>query len=603
MDEITLNYRISKLTRKSESLEHLSKKISYVRLFVFAGGLGISLLFYIFKFELYAYLCFTIMIASFLIISHFHSKIDRANERFKKWIEIQKAHLSRMNLDWENIPKITLPAEIKIEPIESDINISGDQSLLQLLASLITTDAIMLLRKWLVNNNPGIDEISKRQNLIKELIPNQRFRDRLILNGFSYLKKSSQLPNLNKWTGSTISIKQINLYLFGLTFHAILTLTLFIINLTFGISTYWTMSLLVYLAIYFSGNRIIKDLIDETSRLEKEFGKLSSIFTYLKKAKLNNAPEISKLILPFKIKGENPSDLLEKVSFLSKVIQLRGNGFVWFLLIALFPIDYVIAYRLNSLKKKINLHLGEWISIWHNLEALSSLANFAVLNKGYTFPTFSNNVNEVIFSSHKISHPLIKKEVKIKNDFSISGKGKIALITGSNMSGKSTFLRTVAINQALAKAGSVVDADYFQTSLFRLFTCIKVSDSVTDGISYFYAEVKRLKVLLDELNKREDIPVLFFIDEIFKGTNNKERLIGSKSFINKIVGDNGIGFISTHDLDLVHLEDENRFVTNYHFKEEIRDDRMVFDYLIHRGPCPTTNALKIMELEGLPVNY
>jgi len=170
------------------------------------------------------------------------------------------------------------------------------------------------------------------------------------------------------------------------------------------------------------------------------------------------------------------------------------------------------------------------------------------------------------------------------------------------MSGKSTFLRTLGVNLCLAYAGAPVDASSFQTTLFRLFTCIRVSDSVTDGYSYFYAEVKRLKALLVELEQPDGFPLFFLIDEIFKGTNNRERLIGSRAYIKALVGRNCIGVISTHDLELVKLADSIPQVTNAHFREEVIDTHMVFDYLLRPGPSPTTNALKIMQMEGLPVS-
>jgi DNA mismatch repair ATPase MutS len=168
------------------------------------------------------------------------------------------------------------------------------------------------------------------------------------------------------------------------------------------------------------------------------------------------------------------------------------------------------------------------------------------------------------------------------------------------MSGKSTFIRTLGVNLSLAYAGSVVNAESLNVSLFRLYTCIKVSDSVIDGISYFYAEVKRLKKLLDEI-ETSGFPVFFLIDEIFRGTNNVERLKGSSAFIKKLAETNAVGVLATHDLELVKLADVISKVKNYHFKEEIKNNKMFFDYMLNEGPCPTTNALKIMKLEGLPI--
>jgi DNA mismatch repair ATPase MutS len=157
----------------------------------------------------------------------------------------------------------------------------------------------------------------------------------------------------------------------------------------------------------------------------------------------------------------------------------------------------------------------------------------------------------------------------------------------------------------LAWAGSVVAAERLSLIPFRLFTCIRVTDSVTDGISYFYAEVRRLKALLDALDGQVDaserLPLFFLIDEIFRGTNNRERLIGSRAYIQALIGRGGTGLVATHDLELVHLAEDNPAVRNYHFREQIVDGRMHFDYRLRPGPCPTTNALVIMRLAGLPV--
>jgi DNA mismatch repair ATPase MutS len=154
----------------------------------------------------------------------------------------------------------------------------------------------------------------------------------------------------------------------------------------------------------------------------------------------------------------------------------------------------------------------------------------------------------------------------------------------------------------LTYAGAPVNAEHLRTSLFRLFTCIKVSDSVQDGLSYFYAEVKRLQALRAAAIAPDKLPVLFLIDEIFRGTNSRERLIGSRSYIRSLSQTIAPGLVATHDLELVKLADEIEGVVNLHFREEVSDGRMVFDYRLRAGPCPTTNALTIMRLEGLPVD-
>jgi DNA mismatch repair ATPase MutS len=200
--------------------------------------------------------------------------------------------------------------------------------------------------------------------------------------------------------------------------------------------------------------------------------------------------------------------------------------------------------------------------------------------------------------STKLGHPLIRADVRVCNDFSIEKNGDVVLVTGSNMSGKSTFLRTVGINLVLAYAGAPVIAEQFSAAVFRLFCCIQVNDSLTDGVSQFYQEVKRLKRIHEKIGKPDDVLVFILIDEIFKGTNNRERLIGSRAYIKELTKSHALAVISTHDIELTQLD----HIRNVHFREHVEAGRLAFDYKLHDGPCPTTNALEIMRLEGLPVN-
>jgi DNA mismatch repair ATPase MutS len=170
------------------------------------------------------------------------------------------------------------------------------------------------------------------------------------------------------------------------------------------------------------------------------------------------------------------------------------------------------------------------------------------------------------------------------------------------MSGKSTFLRTVGINVCLAQAGAPVCASRVSWTWSRLACCIRIDDSLDAGLSFFYAEVKRLKTILNLTHIRTDPPVLFLIDEIFRGTNNRERLIGSRAYIRALSQGHGFGLVSTHDLELTDLEKDIPSMTNLHFQETVSAGALQFDYRLRPGPCPTTNALRIMQLEELPVS-
>jgi DNA mismatch repair ATPase MutS len=283
---------------------------------------------------------------------------------------------------------------------------------------------------------------------------------------------------------------------------------------------------------------------------------------------------------------------------------IQKSPLLWLPLNLLMPWDFFFTLQLDRYKARLRNLLPQWLDTWYELEALSALANFAYLNPDYTFPEVLDQPeapDQPLFEAHALGHPLLPAAEKICNDFSIEDLRQIAIITGSNMSGKSTFLRTLGVNLCLAYAGGPVNASRLRVAPLRLFTCINVSDSLSDGISYFYAEVRRLKALLDALEDEHAFPVLFLIDEIFRGTNNRERQIGSRAYIRALATARGVGVISTHDLELIHLSEQMPGVHNFHFREEVAGDHMTFDYRLRPGPCPTTNALRIMALAGLPV--
>jgi DNA mismatch repair ATPase MutS len=263
------------------------------------------------------------------------------------------------------------------------------------------------------------------------------------------------------------------------------------------------------------------------------------------------------------------------------------------------PWDLYFAQKLSSYKQDLAPHLSKWVDHFYKLEAFSSMANFSWLNPHYRFALPDTNAKKP-FEATSLGHPLIPEKQKVTNDVAIQAKGDILLITGSNMAGKSTFLRTMGINLAMCFSGAPVNAERLSAIPFRLFSSINVSDSLDDGLSHFYAEVKRLRELLNLLEDNHPTPVFFMVDEIYRGTNNRERLRGSEAFLKNVAGKNGVGLVSTHDLELAQLENSISQLSNWHFEETIEGGKMSFEYKLKPGPCPTTNALKIMEMEGLP---
>ena len=527
-------------------------------------------------------------------------------------MRIKLTQVARIRLNWESIPSPRFNDASQEHPFEIDLDITGRHSLHQLLDMTSSAEGSQRLREWLLATTPDAQVIQKRQALASEMAPLVLFRDRVSIKSMLAARNQGQQwegKRLLNWLNQRRSTPALLPLLLLSLALSISTVTLFILNLFAFIPQYWVIVLLLTILYLFVTKNQRGDTFEDANFISDSLVYLSTIFEYLESHRYGKHQHLKELCQPFFAEPTlKPSTLLNKVARVAAAAALQKNMLLWIIVNALVPWDFYFAYRFNQYKDQIASRLPLWLDTWFELEALHSLATFTYLNPEYRFPQVMEphtGNEQPIFETKGLGHPLIPVEQKVVNDFSIPAMGEIAIITGSNMSGKSTFLRTLGINLCLAYAGGPVNARQFHTSLFRLFTCIKISDSVTDGYSYFYAEVRRLKTLLTAVESgkyEEAFPIFFLIDEIFKGTNNRERLIGSESYIAALAGKNCLGVVSTHDLELVKLAEKLPEIQNYHFREEVIDGRMVFDYVLREGPCPTTNALKIMRMEGLPVD-
>lgn len=607
-----LERQIERLRGRIDRLDRHSNRYSWIRVIVFFGGLALSVIGFFIGWWLGVPLA-VITLVIFSVAAYYHSKVDRSLSRHRTWLQIKQAHVARMQLNWEGIPAAYTPAADEKQgehPFEFDLDITGSRSIHRLLNVGVSQEGSLRLRNWLLNTRPDLETIRKRQALVGEVTPLTLFRDKLLLNSLRASRRvAEQLEGkrLLHWLGRDehTSSGKLRLLLWGATLLNVLTIVLFVSNAFVLMPRLWIFSLLAAIFLLFAGAKWRGDIFEDATFLRYAFATLSSIFSYLETYPYGSHAHLKKLCEPFfQHSAHSPSQLLKQTSGIASAATLKNNGLLWLLVNAFIPWDAYYAYRLSQYKERIAARLPLWLDVWFELEAINSLATFAYLNPEYILPDVVANEEDaqgLLFKGHGLGHPLIPVEHKVTNDFRMDELGEVVIITGSNMAGKSTFLRTVGVNLCLAYAGGPVNAQRLRTTLFRIFTCIRVSDSVTEGYSYFYAEVRRLRALLVELEKESAPPLFFLIDEIFKGTNNRERLSGSRAYVQALVGRNCVGFISTHDLELVKLADVLPRVRNYHFREEVIDGAMVFDYVLRTGPCPTTNALKIMQMEGLPV--
>ncbi|HWS84034.1 MAG TPA: hypothetical protein VN207_07215 [Ktedonobacteraceae bacterium] len=609
-----LEREIGRLERRIKALEPRSNRYSWIRVFIFFSGLALSLVMLIIVGWWLGLPLAVITMVAFGIAAYYHGQLERSIAMHMLWRHIKAAHIARMKLDWEHIPDAHSGAPRQSHPFEYDLDITGKSSIHQLLNTAISREGSQLLRDWLLDTTPDLITIRKRQELVRELIPLTRFRDKLILNSLlasSRVKEELEGKRLLRWLNAQSPASpahQVRQLLWGASALNILTVLFFVLDLLsdWQMQPIWLYCLLASLVLLMStGSK--REVLEDANYVHYGFATLSSIFSYLETYPYAKHQQLKAFCEPFfRDREYGPSRVLKGTARIAAAAMLHKNPFLWLPINVLLPWDYYCAYRLIEYKKQLAQRLPTWLDTWFELEALCSLASFGYLNPDYQLPDVepiaqSDAGNGTLFCGKDLGHPLIQDERKVTNDFTLNEVGEVIIITGSNMAGKTSFLRTLGVNLCLAYAGGPVNASMLQISLFRLFTCIRVTDSVTDGYSYFYAEVKRLRALLDALAEPDQLPVFFLVDEIFKGTNNRERLIGSRSYVRAIVGRNCVGAISTHDLELVKLADVVPQVKNYHFREEVIDGRLVFDYILRPSPCPTTNALKIMQMEGLPV--
>jgi DNA mismatch repair ATPase MutS len=278
---------------------------------------------------------------------------------------------------------------------------------------------------------------------------------------------------------------------------------------------------------------------------------------------------------------------------------VRNNPVLWLAAHAFLPYDSLACALLLFTSRKIHRELPTWEKEITEFDTVCALARFQWENPHCNL--FEENAEN--FFATELGHPLLSPAVMEENSFSLSSKSPMVLLTGSNMSGKSTFLRTLGINTLLFNMGAPVCARQFSAPIMRILCAIRVDDSLSDGMSYFYAEVKRLKSILSTLqeNRLNSVPSMFLVDEIFRGTNNRERFVGSWSILHTLLDSGAFGLVSTHDLALTELATRDTRMRNQHFREHVENSKLVFDYKIKDGPCPTTNALAIMAAEGLPI--
>ena len=593
--------RIDRLIQRGTST---SSRFTTWRLAIFLAGLGCSIALYKSGWYTTGNSALAGFLILFIAVAAYHNRLEQQIHRLRMWKGIKAAHIARVALDWPQIPP--RPSEAPAGHFYAkDLDLAGPHSLLHLVDTTVSDYGRERLTAWLLDQPPDHEAWSRRRRLVQELAPRPLFRDRLTLHARLAGEEEINGRRLAAVVQHPVGFPRLNVTLIVQIILALSTAVLGFGALLGALPGYWMFSFGAYALIYFMTDQG-EHLLEHAVGLHLEMERLGTVLRHLERHAGRTTSALADTCAPLMHSAARPSLHLKQATRTLHAISVKANPLLHLGLNALGPWDLWFTRRLIHVQQSIKDHLPLWLDCLADIEAASALANFAYLHPNYAWPeplqlSPQDNGANVALRADRLGHPLLPATARMANDVRLDNLGSIHLITGSNMSGKSTFLRTIGINLCLAQAGAPVCAASFTWSWSRLACCIRINDSLDAGLSFFYAEVKRLKTILNATQDRSLPPVLFLIDEIFKGTNNRERLIGSRAFIKALSAGHGFGLVSTHDLELTDLEQEIPSLTNAHFQETVSSGALQFDYRLRPGPCPTTNALRIMELEGLPV--
>ena len=475
-----------------------------------------------------------------------------------------------------------------------DLDVFGAHSLFRLLNRTHTFGGAQKLAGWL-KGAATADQIPSRQRMLTELAPKLEWRQQLEAAAMHYREVNQPTSALLAWM-ATPAVDGNQFGMRVLRFLPLLTLPLLLAwsvdALPFRVVFWFLFGHLLVLGRIF---RSVKEIVDKTVTVSKTLLAYADVLRVIEKEEFTT-PELRALQSILLSPTTGAARAIREFAVVLQNLNYRNNPYFYLLvgIPTLWDLQFLI--RTEQWKKRHRSDLPRWVDALAEWEALNSLAGFAFSNPGFAFPVISAEPIEL--RARGLGHVLIGTEKRVTNDVALHGPGKTLVITGSNMSGKSTFLRTVGVNTILALAGAPVCADAFTISVVQVFTSMRTQDSLAESVSSFYAELKRLKQLI--VFTAQPQPVLYLLDEILKGTNSQDRHHGAKALIRQLHRQRASGFVSTHDLELGKMADEHpEWVANYSFNSDLIDGHLYFDYTLYPGLCRSFNASQLMKQIGI----
>jgi hypothetical protein len=534
-------------------------------------------------------LIFFILIFGLLV--NLHERIRRTARQYDFLLRINEEEILRLEGRIDSFDKGSFFTQTD-HSYHVDLDIFGDNSLFQLLNRTTTYWGRKTLAKWL-SVPARVTEIHARQSSVQELSRDIDWSQEFHATGKHY-EYHKDLKAFLSWLEEEPLILYNRFYQIIRYAGPVIVLSLLMMLIFSTIPWIWFLSgIFLQALVILSVLDHVKSIHQHTMESIKSLQSLEALIRMVEKKDFRS-DKLRGIGSIFRLKGIPASKIIGKLKRILLGLDNRSNQiYQLFNLILLLDLHYATAAE--KWKTGQPDDIKNWFAALGEIEALNSLAGFQFANPSYSFPGISTD--GFFFQAENMGHPLIPYGKRVLNDFALKGKGTIAMITGSNMAGKSTFLRTVGINTVLALMGSPVCAGKLTLSNLRIFTSMRTQDNLEENISTFYAELKRVRQLFDQINQLE--PLLFLLDEILKGTNSRDRHLGAVSLVNQLAAENVTGLISTHDLDLARITMKASPVVNYSFESLISGDEIRFDYKLRPGICETFNASKLMEKMGI----
>jgi len=535
----------------------------------------------------------TAPVVAFAGIAVWHSRVLRERELAERAVAFYERGLARMEDRWEGSGETGERFDDGHHVYASDLDLLGRGSLFQLLSTARTRMGEDTLAQWLLSPSP-VESIHERHAVVNELRDQVDLREDLAVLGGD-VGVGVNPKELLDWAESPNQMRPLWIRWLApvLVLLAVSAAGAWIL---WGTATPLIAVVVIEAAITYSLKNRLEGVLHGTEHAFRDLGLLSGVLARVE-AHAFHSPRLQVLQQELVRNGVVSSRAVAKLRTLVDRIDSRHNIFVR-IIDAPLMYSVQVAFAAERWRQGYGSAVRHWASAIGEMEALLSVATYSYEHPSDPFSVFTDGAAH--FAAEELGHPLVPAATCVRNDVRICGETRVLLVSGSNMSGKSTLLRAVGMNVVLAMAGAPVRARSLMLTPLRVGASIRVNDSLREGSSRFYAEIKRLRQIFDLAGG--DPPLLFLLDELLQGTNSKDRRIGAEGIVRALVNRAAIGLVSTHDLALTDIGGSvEGSLRNVHFQDELANDRMTFDYKLRDGVVTKSNGIELMRSIGLDV--